>query len=132
MGLQSCGIGGLFYSSGDIPLTEGIPLLQLTQEPMLEKIGGAVKKRFSQLNDGNVIVIVRISESQFTAFTAQCTHWGAEIGLPENGIFHCPFHGSQFSTKDGSVVEGPASHPLPQFKIIFNESNQELKLEQWD
>jgi Rieske Fe-S protein len=132
MGLESCGVGSLFYSSEDIPLTEGAPLLHLDRESILQKVGGAVKKRFSELNDGNVIIIVRTSERQFSAFVARCTHWGAEVGLPEDGVFHCPFHGSQFSAYNGAVVNGPASQPLHQLKTIFDEPKQELKFEQMD
>ncbi|MFA6455233.1 MAG: hypothetical protein WCW40_00315 [Bacteroidota bacterium] len=82
-GLQSCGIGGLLYSSNDIPVTEGDPTIDLAATPELRTIGGAVKKRFSRVNDGSVIIIVRNTESTFHAFAAQCTHWGAEIGLPQ-------------------------------------------------
>ena len=128
-GLESCGIGSIFYSSNEIPVTEGAALLSLDHEPALQKIGGAVKKRFSQLNEGNVIIIVRISEKEFTAFGAQCTHWGAEIGFPQEGIFHCPFHGSQFSMQDGTVVDGPASEPLRQFTVVFDVVRQEVRLE---
>lgn len=128
-GLPSCGIGSLFYSSGDIPIQEGIPSIHLSEEPALRNIGGAVKKKFKQLNDGNVIVIVRTEEKKFNAFAAQCTHWGAEVELPKDGIFVCPFHGSRFSTNNGTVIEGPASDSLQQFKIEFDEKNDELRIE---
>ena len=125
-GLESCSIGHLFYSSGDIPVIEGMPILVLSTEPLLQQIGGAVKKRYSALNDGDVILIVRISEKEFTAFAAQCTHWGAEVDKPVGGVLVCPFHGSRFNAIDGSVIEGPASEPLRKFVVDFDESKQQL------
>jgi Rieske Fe-S protein len=33
------------------------------------------------------------------------------------GTIDCPCHGSQFSVKNGSVVTGPATSPLPAQSI---------------
>ena len=70
-GSESCSIGHLLYSSGDIPVIEGTPILALSTEPSLQQIGGAVKKRYGAVNDGDVILIVRISEKEFAALAAQ-------------------------------------------------------------
>ena len=125
-GLESCRIGSLLYSSGDIPLAAGTAELFLEKEPDLHSIGGAVKKRFAMVNDGNIILVVRNGEHSFAAYAAQCTHWGAEVGFPDNGVLVCPFHGSRFSSDDGSVLHGPAAQPLQQFPVTFNESLQRL------
>ncbi|MBI2429874.1 MAG: Rieske (2Fe-2S) protein [Ignavibacteriales bacterium] len=128
-GLQSCNIGALLYSSGDIPLVEGKPALSLSSESALQKIGGAVKKRFAAVNGGNVILIVRSGEKHFSAFAAQCTHMGAEVNGPTEGLFICPFHGSQYSAADGKVIQGPAEEPLLRFDVQFDESKQEILIQ---
>ena len=127
-GLESCHIGSLLYSSGDIPVAQGTAELFLENEPGLHSIGSAVKKRFAAVNDGKVILIVRNGKHSFSAYAAQCTHWGAEVELPRNGVLVCPFHGSRYSSGDGSVIQGPAKEPLRQFHITFDESNQRLTL----
>ncbi len=120
LGLESCGIGSLLYSSGDIPVTKGSAVIDLKNEQLLNTIGGAVKKRFESLNNGNVILIIRTDENTFGAFSAQCTHWGAEVNPPKNGVIVCPFHGSRFSEENGEVIEGPASMPLNRFLVEWN------------
>ena len=46
-----------------------------------------------------------------------CTHQGCIVGSISNGAIHCPCHGSAFSIKDGSVVNGPAASPLAAIPI---------------
>lgn len=128
-GLSSCGIGGLLYTSKDIPVQTGTAAIDIVSETVLQTVGGAVKKRFEGVNGGAVIVVVRIGENEFRAFAAQCTHWGAEVDLPgRTGIMVCPFHGSRFSTADGHVVEGPARHTLLSLHVTLDEEKHLLTL----
>lgn len=110
-------------------MIEGEPVLLLANEPQLSNVGGAVKKRFSAVNDGDVILVIRISEKEFTAYAAQCTHMGAEVGMPVNGVMTCPFHGSQYSASNGSVIQGPAEQSLQHFTVLFDEVKQELRIQ---
>jgi Rieske Fe-S protein len=57
-------------------------------------------------------VITQPKKGQFKAFSAVCTHQGCLVDTVTNTI-NCPCHGSKFSITDGSVVNGPASRPLP-------------------
>jgi nitrite reductase/ring-hydroxylating ferredoxin subunit len=61
--------------------------------------------------DGGV-VITQPASGTFKAFTAVCTHQQCTVGSVSGNVISCPCHGSQFSAKDGSVVQGPASSPL--------------------
>jgi nitrite reductase/ring-hydroxylating ferredoxin subunit len=58
------------------------------------------------------IVITQPDAGAFKAFTAVCTHQGCIVDAVANGTIDCPCHGSRFSIKDGSVVNGPAPAPL--------------------
>lgn len=62
--------------------------------------------------DGKNIVITQPASGTFKAFTAVCTHQGCIVNSIANGTIDCPCHGSRFSIKDGSVVNGPATSPL--------------------
>ena len=53
----------------------------------------------------------------FKGFSAVCTHQGCIVATIANGTIDCPCHGSKFSIKDGSVVNGPAPSPLPPVAI---------------
>lgn len=110
-------------------MIDGEPKLLLVNEPLLRNVGGAVKKRFNAINDGDVILVIRLSEKEFVAYAAQCTHMGAEVGTPVSGVMTCPFHGSQYNAANGAVMKGPAEEPLQQFTVLFDEVKQELRIQ---
>ena len=63
------------------------------------------------------IVITQPQPGSFRAFTAICTHQGCIVSSVSNGTINCPCHGSKYSIKDGSVVNGPAPSPLAAIAI---------------
>jgi Rieske Fe-S protein len=67
--------------------------------------------------DGKNIVITQPQAGSFKAFTAICTHQGCIVNSVADGTIDCPCHGSRFSIKDGSVVNGPAPSPLAPVAI---------------
>ena len=67
--------------------------------------------------DAERIVITQPESGFFRAFTAICTHAGCFVNSVSNGTINCPCHGSRFSITDGSVVNGPATRPLPPIAI---------------
>ena len=67
--------------------------------------------------DGKNIVITQPQAGSFKAFTAVCTHQGCIVNSVADGTIDCPCHGSKFSIKDGSVVNGPATSPLTPVAI---------------
>jgi nitrite reductase/ring-hydroxylating ferredoxin subunit len=66
---------------------------------------------------GKNIVITQPQAGTFKAFTAVCTHQGCIVNSVSGGTIDCPCHGSKFSIKDGSVVNGPAASPLAPIAI---------------
>ncbi len=67
--------------------------------------------------DGVNIVITQPQSGLFRAFSAICTHQGCIVNNVSNGTINCPCHGSKYSIKDGSVVNGPAPSPLAAIAI---------------
>jgi Rieske Fe-S protein len=63
------------------------------------------------------VVVTQPAAGEYKAFTAVCTHALCIVDQVANGTIDCPCHGSRFSAKDGSVVTGPASSPLPSKSI---------------
>lgn len=129
--------GALFLSCEDpsepegessVPLTPGEPVIDLTAETSLQNPGGSVKKRFSAVNGGKTIIIFRVLSSSFTAFAAQCTHQGTEIGLPTNAVMICPNHGSKFNANSGAVIQGPAAAPLTKFSALFDSEKNTVTI----
>ena len=67
--------------------------------------------------DGPNIVITQPQSGSFRAFSAICTHQGCIVSTVSGGTINCPCHGSKYSIKDGSVVNGPAPSPLAAIAI---------------
>ena len=63
------------------------------------------------------IVITQPKSGEFHGFSAVCTHAGCIVGTVSGGTINCPCHGSRFSITNGSVVNGPATSPLPPVDI---------------
>lgn len=60
-------------------------------------------------------VIINSTEKGIFAMSAVCTHLGCTVGSVEWG-HQCPCHGSKFD-RNGLVIRGPATKPLPWLKI---------------
>ncbi len=67
------------------------------------------------------VVITQPSAGTFKAFSAVCTHQGCVVGAVTTTI-NCPCHGSMFAIADGSVVNGPATAPLPSLTASVSGS----------
>jgi Rieske Fe-S protein len=96
----------------------------------LDQVGGAVKHIFGNNNDGRPVLIIRKAVNSFLALSTTCTHQGCEVNIPESSgsSIHCPCHGSQFSSTDGSVVQGPAPSPLRRFTTSYYAPTKKLTI----
>ena len=81
--------------------------------------GGAVLGTTSEIPVGGgmvftaaKVVVTQPAAGQFKGFSAICTHLHCIVDKVANGTIDCPCHGSKYSVKDGSVVNGPAPMPL--------------------
>ena len=63
------------------------------------------------------VVITQPAEGEFKAFSSTCTHQGCAVSSSSDGEIPCNCHGSRFSLEDGSVLNGPATSPLPEVGI---------------
>ncbi|WP_461011488.1 Rieske (2Fe-2S) protein [Streptomyces capparidis] len=87
-------------------------------------VGGGVQVTTA---DGRPAFVVQPRPGQYAAFAAACTHSGCPVQAPEDGIFHCPCHGSEFDAATGRVLKGPATEPLA--RITVRDSGGKLELE---
>ncbi|MCL2543782.1 MAG: Rieske (2Fe-2S) protein [Nocardioidaceae bacterium] len=68
-------------------------------------VGGAV------VLPAQSLVVTQPKAGEFRCFSSTCTHAGCPVQA--GPTLDCPCHGSEFSITDGSVLQGPASAPLP-------------------
>lgn len=125
--IACCGLISTMIAACDT-VDDGEPVIKLGEYPELRKVGGAIKKRYRMLNNSEPILIIRISEHHFVAYSALCTHKGVEVKLPKNGEIVCPNHGSRFREESGEVIEGKAIEPLKQFSAAYDETKRILTI----
>jgi len=102
--LAVCGVAGCSsYGPEDKPAA---PVLPMTVSTSDIPVGGG------KIYADHKIVITQPAAGDFKAFSAICTHQGCVVGEVTTSI-GCPCHGSRFAIADGSVVNGPATAPLP-------------------
>lgn len=78
-----------------------------------------------------VNVLLARQNNELFAIAHTCSHMGGPLSegeLLENCEVRCPWHGSVFSLKDGSVVDGPATQPQPEFDVRTRNGQIEVRL----
>ena len=72
------------------------------------------------VNGARVLLVRR--EGEIYAIGEVCSHLGGPLaeGELQGDVIQCPWHGSRFCVRDGSVVDGPATHPQPVFEARLN------------
>lgn len=80
---------------------------------------------------GNPVLLYR-HDGTVNAAHPVCSHAGGPL---EDGSFNgycvtCPWHDSVFDTRDGSVVHGPATFPVPTYRARIAEGQVEIRAEQ--
>jgi Rieske Fe-S protein len=113
--------------SSTAPQPEGRSIeIPLDQVKDLRKVGGSTILKI----DGRRILVVRESEESVRAFQSECTHKNATLKYDKKKrILRCPAHGSWFDL-DGTVVRGPAEHPLPTLRAELREEHIVLVIDE--
>ncbi|MBK8460326.1 MAG: Rieske (2Fe-2S) protein [Micropruina sp.] len=68
-------------------------------------------------------VVTQPEAGTFMAFNKTCTHQQCPVSEVSNQAIICKCHGSHFSLKDGSVLEGPAPKPLTAATVSVQGDN---------
>jgi nitrite reductase/ring-hydroxylating ferredoxin subunit len=81
--------------------------------------------------NGVKLLIVRDS-GELRCLADVCSHLGGPLaeGTIEAGAVTCPWHASRFSLSDGSVLDGPATHPQPCFDVRESGGQIQIKSRQ--
>ncbi|MFN2452846.1 MAG: Rieske 2Fe-2S domain-containing protein [Pyrinomonadaceae bacterium] len=77
---------------------------------------------------GLPVLLVR-QHGEIRAIAETCSHLGGPLaeGQLEGDSVRCPWHGSRFALKDGSVIDGPATHPQPCFETRIVNGQIEVR-----
>lgn len=86
-------------------------------------VGGV--KLFEYPGPKDQCLLVRTSADAYVAYSQKCTHLSCAVyySAAENRI-ECPCHEGYFSIRDGSVLQGPPTRPLP--RVVLEQRGLEL------
>jgi Rieske Fe-S protein len=86
-------------------------------------VGGV--KLFSYPTSEDRCIMVRTGENDYVSYRQKCTHLSCAVYYSEaSNRLECPCHNGFFSIKDGSVLQGPPSRPLP--RIVLQTRGEEV------
>lgn len=78
---------------------------------------------------GRTIFLLYREGERIWAIDNRCSHRGGPLhrGKVIDGVAQCPWHLSEFSIEDGSIVAGPATAPQPAFEVRVNAASVEVR-----
>ncbi|MET7363095.1 Rieske (2Fe-2S) protein [Streptomyces sp. NPDC005562] len=106
------GLGLTACSSGDDGANRSAPTAPVDLGKSDEVEVGA-----SKLYTDHNVVVSRISEDRYTAYSTICTHARCPIKNLEGHKLTCQCHGSQFDATNGKVLHDPAVEPLAELPV---------------
>lgn len=72
---------------------------------------------------GNDLIAVRHAGGEMRVLSSTCTHLGCRVEWDAaRGTFLCPCHQGRFD-RDGQVLEGPPTEPLPAYPVRIDGDN---------
>ncbi len=86
-------------------------------------VGGV--KLFEYPKPGAQCIMVRTAAESYVAYSQKCTHLSCAVFYArEHDRLECPCHQGYFSIRDGSVLQGPPTRPLP--RVVLERKGDEL------
>ncbi|MCA1712071.1 MAG: Rieske 2Fe-2S domain-containing protein [Actinobacteria bacterium] len=79
--------------------------------------------------NGTPVLLVKTG-ARVDALVDLCSHQSGPLheGTIADGCVTCPWHGSRFRLDDGSVVDGPSTHPQPALDVRISGDRLQVKL----
>ncbi len=80
--------------------------------------------------EGEEILLVQ-HDDEYYAIAYLCSHaeFGLEGGQLNDGCITCPYHGAEFSLKDGSVQSPPAFEPIKSYPLKVEDDTIAIAIE---
>lgn len=76
-----------------------------------------------------VPVLLTRHDGAIVALADRCTHRGGPLheGEIADGCVTCPWHGTQFALRDGTVQRGPGTRPQPTLQVRVEQGRVQLR-----
>jgi nitrite reductase/ring-hydroxylating ferredoxin subunit/uncharacterized membrane protein len=83
----------------------------------------------SKVDVAGVPVLLAREGDTIVALADRCTHRGGPLheGEIADGCVTCPWHGSQFALRDGTVQRGPGTRPQPTLRVRVEDGRVQVR-----
>ena len=123
------------YLGGELVFAKGIGVNHVAWEGGSDEYVAVMNEqdlaegKLTRVDVAGIPAVVLKEGKTIYAIGATCSHLAGPLdeGTVENGIVQCPWHGSRFCMKDGSVVNGPAVYAQPTFAVRVRDGKIELR-----
>lgn len=127
-------------NSTNVSVTLGSPVASGTSTGSNPAAGGVIAKisdvptnsafSFTLPSNSDPGVLIHLSNGQFVAYNATCTHAGCLVDFdPASHNLVCPCHGASFDpARSAAVLTGPAQTPLTSVPVKINQSADTVSL----
>jgi nitrite reductase/ring-hydroxylating ferredoxin subunit/uncharacterized membrane protein len=124
------------YLGGELVFAKGSGVNHTAFEPGSDEYVAVMEVRdlaegkLTRVDVAGIPAVLLKRGSTIYAIGASCTHQGGPLDegtLKEGEIVQCPWHGSCFHLRDGSVVNGPAVYAQPTFAVRVRNGAIELR-----
>jgi len=72
---------------------------------------------FSYPGENDPCLLLRLSETEFVAYSQKCTHLSCAVVPGGDGTLRCPCHEGSFDCLSGRPLAGPPRRPLPRITL---------------
>jgi nitrite reductase/ring-hydroxylating ferredoxin subunit len=82
-----------------------------------------------QVDVGGVPVLLARDGGTVVALADRCTHRGGPLheGEIADGCVTCPWHGTRFALRDGTVQRGPGTRPQPTLQVRLEQGRVHVR-----
>lgn len=123
------------YLGGELVFAKGIGVNHVAWEGGSDDFvavmdeGDLVEGKLTRVDAGGIPAVLLKQGQNIYAIGATCTHLAGPLdeGTLEGDVVQCPWHGSRFCMRDGSVVNGPAVYAEPTFAVRRRGGKIELR-----
>lgn len=115
--------GSLFLGTGLVAMREWWQRLWpvklvLTRIAMVQDVPVGTARLFFYPTKHDPCLLLRVSESQFVAYSQKCTHLQCPVLYnADKKLLHCPCHEGYFSVENGAALAGPPKRALPRIQL---------------
>ncbi len=116
------GSGALFLATGALAIIGNLPSGANVQKVAIAKVGELAENEWKVFNFPDQYaegILINLPGKGLVAYSDVCTHLSCAVLYQGDGKLHCPCHEGLFDARNGNVLAGPPTRPLPLIQLAI-------------